>query len=76
MDDARDYYNQGVRQLNLAAASEQIRETCSCLFLQLKKCPHSVPLWLLLVRLEEKSGVAILVIFQDIEKHQFEKSLK
>ena len=31
-------------------------QSLSSLLLQLKKCPHSTPLWLLLSRLEEKVG--------------------
>ena len=29
---------------------------CVCALLQLKKCPHSMSLWLLLSRLEERVG--------------------
>lgn len=32
------------------------RAPSACPCLQLKKCPHSTPLWLLLSRLEEKVG--------------------
>ena len=52
------YWNSATSSRNLQIFQCNHKQCFTCMFiaLQLKKCPSAVPMWLLLSRLEERSG--------------------